>query len=101
MYSPRFIPIEKKKLTISKRDQPKSRTPKNPGVHTNQLLINNPHQLVILRCPLAIRRRGDDTLDIQSIASVLSVHDGVGDQFVCVGHAGGFGEIDQIGRAHV
>jgi hypothetical protein len=48
------------------------------------LTVDEPFELGVAWCPLAERRRGHDAVDVQRVARVLAVCDGVGDERLLV-----------------
>ncbi len=76
------------RLTITKCYQAKGRSAVNSRVNAVQLCVYKPLELWVPRGSLAVRRRGDDAVDVEGITRVLSVSDRVCNQCIRVGHTG-------------
>ena len=81
-------------LTITKRDEPKGWTPKDARVDTGQLGIDNSLQLRVPGSPLAVRCRGDDAVNAEGVARVLSVRDGIRNKSSRVSYASRLGKVN-------
>ena len=69
------------------------------GVDTGKLLINDSHELLLARIPVAVRNRGNEaSADVFGVAWVLAIGDRCGDERVLVLDTGRFCKVDHFVR---
>lgn len=80
--------------TIAKCYKTNRRTAKDARVDSGKLSVHNSLQLCIPGGPLTVGCRRNDSVNVESIARMLTVRDSVGDQIVGVGDSGGIGVVN-------
>jgi hypothetical protein len=81
-------------LTITECNQAKVRATEDTRVGIRELSVDNTLQFYVPRRVLTVGRGRDDTINVLSVAGVLAVSDGVGDEGIRVSDVGRLGKVD-------